>query len=410
MPEFRYEALDASGKKTSGVSTATGLKELTSILRSQGLFLVDAREAAGADTRPGPQAVADLAGAKGRPVDLQLVALFTTQLSIMVRTALPLMESIQSLGRQQSDPTFKAVVLEVARSVQHGQPLSAACARFPNAFDEVYVSLLSAGEATGQMAQMLDRLAQHLQFRIDLRSKVRSALLYPSVVVLVAFCVVAFLVLFIIPTFAEVFSQFDLDLPLPTRMLLGANAHLRSVWYLYLFGIGGAWWYFWMWLSSPSNTRTVHDLQLRLPVAGTLVRNIVMTRVLRTLASLVAAGVPILKSLNLSQHASGNMIFHEILAKVQKAASEGRGLASALAESPYFPEMVTNMVANAEKTGTLPEALERLSFYFERETDSAIKDLFAVLEPILVVGLGVIVAGIAVAVLLPIFELGNSIQ
>lgn len=413
MPRFKYQALDAKGSKTSGESDAPDVKSLSEALRLQGFFLVGAtaekkEEAPAAEVPAGD--LKDLAAARGRTVPLEAVAMFTSQLAIMVRTALPIMESLLSLARQQSDPVFKAILLDVARGVQHGQSLSQCCLRYPKVFDEVYVSLLAAGEASGNMHTMLERLADYLQFQRELRAKVRSALLYPSIVVLTSFAVVGFLVLFIMPTFAEVFSQFDLALPLPTRVLLGLSAHLRSVWYLYLFGAAGAWWYFANWLSQPANTRTVHAFQLNLPVAGALVRNVVLTRTLRTLAALVASGVPILKSLDMTKASAGNVVFHDLLVQVHLSASEGRGLASALAKSPYFPELVANMVANAEKTGTLPETLAKMADYYEHETDAAIKNLFSVLEPIFVVGLGLIVAGIAVAILLPIFELGNAIQ
>lgn len=415
MPRFRYQAIDNKGKKSSGAAEASDVKALTDVLRAQGLFLVGATAEKGeaaspaAAQAPAPD-IGDLAGARNQKVPLELVSMFTSQLAIMVRTALPIMESLTSLGRQQPNPVFKAIILDIGRNVQQGQSLSQSCAAYPKVFDEVYISLLSAGEASGNMHAMLERLADYLQFQRDLRNKVRSALLYPTIVIFTAFAVVAFLVLFIMPTFAEVFAQFDMKLPLPTQILLGLSAHLRSTWYFYVAGIGAAWWYFSVWLSRPTNTKTIHTLQLDLPVVGPLVRNIVLTRTLRTLASLVGSGVPILKSLDLAKASAGNVVFHDLLVEVHRSASEGRGLSNALAKSPYFPELVAGMVANAEKTGTLPEALTKMSDYYEHETDTAIKDLFSVLEPIFVVGLGLIVAGIAVAILLPIFELGNAIQ
>lgn len=415
MPRFRYQAIDNKGKKSGGAADAPDVKALAEVLHGQGLFLVGAtaeKETEPAHTGDGDAstAVKDLAGARGQTVPLELVSMFTSQLAIMVRTALPLMESLTSLGRQQTHPTFKAIILEIGRGVQQGQTVSSCCSRYPKVFDEVYISLLAAGEASGNMHTMLERLADYLQFQRDLRNKVRSALLYPTIVIFTAFAVVAFLVLFIMPTFAEVFSQFDLTLPLPTKILLGISAHLRATWYFYCLGASGAWWYFSTWLSRPTNVKTIHTFQLDLPVVGPLVRNIVLTRTLRTLAALVGSGVPILKSLDMAKASAGNVVFHDLLVQVHQSASEGRGLASALAQSPYFPELVSNMVANAEKTGTLPEALTKMSDYYEHETDTAIKDLFSVLEPLFVVGLGIIVAGIAVAILMPIFELGNAIQ
>ncbi|MFH1724270.1 MAG: type II secretion system F family protein [Elusimicrobiota bacterium] len=422
MPRYRFKALDKQGKPTEGASTAANVSELSSILKSQGLFLMESREEKSEEAVLAPPGAASLADAPRTAaeaprharsedtVPMEDATLFTTQLAIMVRTAMPILESLQVLARQQPNPVFRSVIQEISRSVQHGQTLSLAFSRYPRIFDQVFVSLLAAGEAGGNMDKMLLRISEYLQFQRGIKTKVRAALLYPCIVVAAGLSVVLFLMLFILPTFVEVFGQFDIKLPIPTRVLMVLSDHLRTWWLAYLAGTALAWAYFRRWLRDPAHVRAVHAFQLRLPVAGLLVRNIVLTRILRTLSSLVSSGVPILRSLDLARDSAGNIVFQELLGRVYRSANEGKGLASALKGHPHFPESVADMIANAEKSGTLPEVLENVADYYESETDTAIKNLFSVIEPIFVVFLGLMVGGIAIAILLPIFELSTGFQ
>ncbi len=416
MPLFQYKAVDDKGKAVSGSSNAQSLESLADVLKGQGLFLTEGsvvEEQVPAKPEPSAsasfvEAVSQMAGpAKVSPKDL---AIFTTQLSVMVRTALPILESLEILARQNKNPAFKAVLQELSRRVREGQPLSTAFSRHPEVFDQIYISLLAAGEASGKLDVMLERLSAHLEFRVQLNQKVRAALLYPTIVVMTAVAVVAFLVVFILPTFMEVFSQFDIALPLPTRILILVSESVRKGWVLWLLGILVGWWYIRRWLTDPTHTKMVHTLQLKIPVAGELVRNIVMTRVLRTLGALTASGVPILKALKLAQASADNVVFHELLGRVFDNVREGKGLTPALAGSHYVPDAVIGMIATGEKTGTLPEVLNKIAGFYEAETDSSIKNLFSAMEPIFVILLGLVVGAIAVSVLLPMFDLAQGIE
>lgn len=410
MGFFQFRALDRSGKEVFGTSAADNTNQLADILKGQGLFLVESKEEKRSDAPPAAVAPKGPWKESDEKADLKDVAIFTIELAIMVRTALPILEALESLEKKQSDPVFKKVLKSVAADVRQGQPLSQAFARFPRCFDEVYTSLLASGEATGQMALMLDRIGAYLNFRRELKAKIRSAVLYPAIVVLTALAAVIFLVVFVLPTFAEIFSQFEVDLPLPTRVLLFTSAHLRQWWYLYALWMGGLATLVRYWLKDPTRFKTLQRLQLRAPVFGVLARNIVMTRVLRTLGTLTAGGVPILKALELSRAAAGNAVFFDLLGNVYRSAAAGKGLAAAMSDSFYIPETVGNMIATAEKTGTLPEVLNKIADYYEGETDRSIRDVFVILEPMFVLLLGLVVGGVAISVLWPIFELGNSIQ
>jgi type IV pilus assembly protein PilC len=337
------------------------------------------------------------------------VMVFTRQLSIMVRTAVPLLEALGCLTRQQKHPAFRSMLQEITKDVQHGHPLSGSCARFPGAFGDVFVSLLAAGEASGTMDTMLDRITAYLAFQEDLRAKIRSALLYPSIVFLTSTGVVAFLVLFVLPTFMQIFSQFDTPLPLPTRILLAVSDHIRSWWYLYAGGAAAVGAYLRRWFTDPARLGVVHEFELSLPVVGPLVRTLVLTRVLKTLAALVSSGVPILQSLSLARAAAGHEVFHDLMDKVYRNAAQGKGLSLAFSQSRHVPPQVADMIGNSGKTGTLPAVLEQISAHFESETDTEIRNLFSVLEPLCVIVLGVLVGAIAVAILLPVFELDRGL-
>ena len=416
MAFFRFKAIDARGKVVTGDSSADDLPGLTKVLEKQGLFLMEGTpiQSEAAVSKGG---VVSGGASKAEPlptredvVALKSVSLLTGQLAIMVRTALPLMEALEMLAAQEEDPTFKAVIRDVARSVREGKPMSTAMGRYPKVFDEVYLSLLSAGEASGKMAEMLDRIAAHLQFRLTLTEKIRSALLYPSIVIATSIAVVSFLVLFILPTFLDVFSQFDLVMPLPTRVLIFLSELVRRWWFIHLAVILAVWSYVRRWLCDPLHTKVVHSIQLEIPYLGPLIRNIVMTRILRTLGALVEAGVPIIRSLYLASDSAGNIVFRDKLTQVMSSVSQGKGLASSLGGDLYVPPTVIGMIATGEKTGTIPEVLAKVSDFYEAETDAAIRNLFSILEPLFVAGLGILVGGIAVSILLPIFQLSQGFQ
>ena len=423
MPLYKYKAADASGKIAQGSLQAESLSDLKTALKSQGLFLMKTR----AMPLPPSRGKVGMGGApppsssptRGeevygknifkKSVPLDVIALFTTEMAIMIGTALPIMETLRTLEKQQRHSRFKKVIGEICESVEQGNPLSKAFSRFPEVFDPVYLSLLASGEMGGKLSEMLDRINAYLHFQRDIKSKVRSALVYPTLLLLTCLSVVGFMVLFILPTFAQVFAQFDIQLPLPTRILLFISAHTRSWWWLYLPAVAGLWIYFSRWLSKPIHVKPVARFQLKLPVVGPLVRNIVMARVLRTLAALVSSGVPILRSLELARTSAANAVFRDIIDRIYDSANQGQGLASSLQGDPHFPEQVTHMIANAEKTGTLPKVLNKVADFYEQQTDTALKNVFAILEPVFVGFLGCLVAAIALSVLLPIFRLDSGI-
>ncbi len=418
MPEYQFKAMDAGGKVVFGTSSASDQDGLSEILRGQGLFLMEcAVNASGHSSAAGAgQTVEAPRGRFALPrrrkrVKLEDVSFFTTQMSVMLQTGLPILESLELLASQTRSPEFRKMLLEIAETVSHGQSLSTAFRRHPEVFDDVYVSLMSAGEASGRLDVMLSRLADYLEFRLTLRRKVRSALLYPAIVITTAMAVVIFMLVFIIPTFVEVFKELGVSLPLPTRILIKVSELVRGYWYLGLAGAGlaiGA--HMWRMRRSPAYANRVDRLILATPIIGELVRNITLTRILRTMSSLLESGVTILRTLDLAKEASGNSVFRALLEKVAVEVRDGKVMSVALAESEHVPKLVISMMATGERTGTLPTVINRVSAFYESETNSSISNLFSALEPIFIVVLGIMVGGIAITVLLPMFDLARGIQ
>jgi len=407
MALYLYRALDDRGQTRSGRLEAATFELLGDILQQRGLFLKDAHveRAKIEPAQAAEPALPELIPQTTKAVPLTVLSLFTSQFAIMLRTGLPLVDALHTLERQQSHLKFKRVIGHLTQDVRQGISLSDAFKKFPRVFDPSYMALLRAGEISGTLSLMLDRMGGYLQFQREIRSKVKSALLYPAVVMGTAVFVVAFLVMFILPTFTDMFKQFNTDLPWPTQVLLGMTNNLRAFWWVYgalTIAAGSG---FWFWLQKPNHAKALDRLIIRLPVIGPLVRNIIMTRVLRTLGTLMEGGVSILEAIALSGQAAAHHVFEEIMQRMFKAASEGRGLATVLIDDPVFPFAAANMIANAELTGTLPEVVLEISKYYEQETDVALKNLFTLIEPLFVIIIGVVVGFIAMSILWPIFAM-----
>lgn len=413
MPDYRFKALDAGGKSIQGVSSAQSPEDLVEILHRQGIFLMESEEVAGSPAPSGKAAplakrASDWLGRRG--ASLKDISFFTSQFAVMVRTALPISESLELLAEQTPNPAFKAVLQDIERKVSMGTSLSAAFAAHPEAFDGIFTSMLAAGEASGTMDAMLDRLSRHLEFRLSFQQKMRSALVYPAIVLMTGGLVVLFLLLFVLPTFREIFGQLGVQLPLPTRALFFVSDVLRTYWFVFLALALAAAGGLRAWLKAPANRLAFDRRVLRLPVIGVLVRNMALTRILRTMSSMLESGVPILRTLDLCRATASNSVFHELLEQAAREVRGGAALSKALGREGQFPPPVVSMIHTGERTGSLAEVIARVSDFYEAQTDSAIKDLFTALEPLFIVLLSLMVGGIAISVLLPMFELARGIN
>lgn len=415
MPKFKFRSMDKKGQVCEGTSSAPNLAALTETLKQQNLYVISASvvsekpAAAKSAAASSPASKAARTGRRRRVTDTD-VAVFNNQLSLMVRSAVPILDALSGITAQQTNPALREILDDVCSGIKGGGNLTASFGRHPETFDEVYLSLIEAGEASGTLPKMLDRIGSYLDFKVGVRARIRSAMIYPAVVMGTAFLVVAGLVVFVLPTFAEVFDQFDAPLPPVTLFLLWLSGSVRGHWLLWAAGIAGAAFGARAYVTAERNRLAMHTLMISLPVVGKVVSCIVLSRVTRILGELLSAGVPILRSLELSEAAAGNMVIAQVLRRMKEQVEGGQPLWPSLAASEFIPDMVSQVVAGAEKSGRLPEALSFIAEYYQREVDGALRDFFAALEPMFVVFLGLTIGGIAVSMLIPIFQLGGVVQ
>ena len=416
MPKFKFRSMDKKGQVCEGTASAPNLAALTETLKQQNLYVISAAVLSEKTAAAAPAAAAAAKGPRAARVGRRKrvtdtdVGVFNNQLSLMVRSAVPILDALSGIASQQSNPAMRETLNDVCDAVKGGQNLTVAFGRHPETFDEVYLSLIEAGEASGTLPKMLDRIGAYLEFKVGVRARIQSAMIYPAVVMGAAFLVVTGLVVFVLPTFAEVFEQFDAALPPVTMFLLWLSASVRGHWLLWVVGLGGSAFGVRAYVTAERNRLAMHTLLLKFPVVGRVVSCIVLSRVMRILGELLAAGVPIIRSLELSEAVAGNIVIADVIHRMKEQVEGGQQLWPSLAASDFIPDMISQVVAGAEKSGRLPEALSFIAEYYQREVDGALRDFFAALEPLFVVFLGLTIGGIAVSMLIPIFQLGGVVQ
>jgi len=344
---------------------------------------------------------------KGR-VQKKALAIFTRQLATMIDAGLPLVQSLDILAQQEEDETFQGIITTIKNEVEAGATLAAALQKHPRCFDNMFVNLVVAAEEAGTLDVILSRLATHIEKMEELKKKIKSALVYPIMIVSVAIGVTIVLMVFVVPVFEKLFAGMGATLPTPTRVVIGISNIFKS--YLpIIIAITVA-----MVIAlnrynkTENGKRRIDDMVLKLPVFGELIRKVSIARFARTLATLVTSGVPILEALNIVAGAAGNKVIEEAILKGRVSISEGQSISEPLAESGVFPVMVTQMIAVGESTGSLELMLTKVADFYEAEVDVAVATLSSMLEPILMVFLGVIVGGLVISMYLPIFKMASA--
>lgn len=333
------------------------------------------------------------------------IAVFTRQFATMISAGLPLVQCLQALGAQAERKRFQEVIARIAADVEGGATLSEAIGRHPRVFDELYVNLVHVGEIGGVLDTMLARLSIYLEKAAALRHRVQMAMIYPVLVITVAILVVAFLLMFVIPIFAGFYAKAGVPLPLPTRVVLGLSNFLLSYWWLALIGLAGGVFLFRRWYGTEGGRTTVDAFLLRAPIFGPLIRKISVARFTRTLSALLGGGVPIIDALRITAKTSGNRIIENAVMAARERVTAGQTLAEPLKGTGVFPPMVVQMITVGEQTGALDTMLAKVADYYEDEVDVAVSGLTALLEPILIVFLGIVIGGIVIAIYLPIFQI-----
>jgi type IV pilus assembly protein PilC len=392
---FEWEGKDKNGKPVRGEMRAGGEAMVSASLRRQGVMVskVKKRRMSG-----------------GKSIKQKDIAVFTRQLSTMMRAGVPLIQSFDIVARGSTNPKMTRLLTDIRSDVETGTSLSAAFRKHPLYFDALYCNLVEAGEAGGILETLLDRLAVYQEKTMAIKNKIKSALIYPVAVLVVAFIVLTVIMIFVIPAFEDVFKSFGADLPAPTLVVIAMSKFFTTYWYL-IFSILGGGIYFFMqsWRRSVKMQKFMDRLLLRIPVFGDLVNKSSIARWTRTLSTMFAAGVPLVEALDSVGGASGNAVFAEATEKIQKDVSTGSALTTSMQATGIFPVMVLQMCAIGEESGSLDAMLGKAAEFYEDEVDEAVKGLSSLMEPFIIVILGTLIGGIVVSMYLPIFKLGQVV-
>ena len=389
---FTWVGKNKAGKIVRGEQRATTEAVVSATLRRQGILV----------TKVSKQRLAG-----GGKVTEKDVALFTRQLATMMKAGVPLLQTFEIVGRGHENPAVSKLLLEIKSDVETGSSLSQAFRKFPLHFDQLYCNLIGAGEQAGILEALLDRLATYQEKMIAIKSKIKAALFYPVAILIVAFIITCVIMIFVIPAFKQVFTSFGADLPAPTLIVMAISDFFVEYWWLIFGSIGGGLYaFFYTWKRSEAMQFTMDRILLRVPLFGPLVKKSVIARWTRTLSTMFAAGVPLVESLDSVAGAAGNYVYKVATKQIQSEVSTGTSLTSAMQNSQIFPNMVTQMVAIGEESGALDSMLGKVADFFEAEVDDAVDALSSLMEPIIMVVLGVLIGGMVIAMYLPIFKIG----
>ena len=398
MPTYAYLARDpATGRETNATMDAATEEGAIKALLGRNLLVVKIEEKA-----------AKKAGTSRGKVVLADLVVFTRQLATMIDAGLSMVQSLDALAEQATNKAMKDVIKGVSTKVQGGDNFSDALRKYPNAFDKLYYSMVEAGEKGGLLAEILARVATFLENRARMNKKIKSAMMYPSAVTIVAILITVFLLVKVVPVFAEVFTGFGKKLPGPTQVLIDVSEFLRSRWGILIFGgIAGAVYGFFAFIKTPPGRAWWDNTRIKLPVFGPIAHKIVLARFTRTFSSLIRSGVPILEVLNIVANTSGHVGMEKAIRTAATDIEKGDGISTALAKNPIFPSMIIRMMMAGEQTGKLDVMLERVADFLDEEIEVTLSGLTSLIEPILICFLGVVVGGMVVCMFLPIFKLGE---
>ncbi len=402
MPNFAYSGRTRGGQTVSGERMADTMDAAVTALRREQILVT--RITPGA-AKAGEAAKKDAKGKLGKKVSAKNLAVFVRQFSVMIDAGLPLVQCLDILGSQEEDKNFAAVIGATRESVEGGASLADAMRKHPKTFDPLFTNMIAAGEAGGILDTILKRLATYIEKAVKLSGQVKSAMVYPIAVVVIAGGVVGVILWKVIPTFASLFSGLGAELPLPTRVVIGMSNNLVRFFPFLLVGAGIAVYLFRSYYSTEKGRRVVDGAMLKMPILGNILRKIAVARFCRTLATLVSSGVPILDGLEITAKTSGNAVVEDAVMKTRTSIERGETISAPLRETGVFPSMVVQMINVGEATGALDTMLAKIADFYEEEVDTAVAGLLTLLEPIMIAFLGIVVGGIVIAMYMPIFDL-----
>ncbi len=396
MPVFTFAGKDAAGKAVKGERNAENKEVLKAALRRE-------RITPGAIKEKGKEFALPTFGSGKVPT--KDVAIFFRQFSVMIDAGLPLVQCLEILGANQENPAFQKALTGVRTTVEGGATLANAMRGYPKIFDDLTTNMVEAGETGGILDLILQRLAAYVEKAVKLKAAVKSAMIYPVSVISIAVLVVGALLKFVVPIFANLFVGLGVELPLPTRIVMGLSKFVGDFWWVFAVGMIGLVFGVKQIRKHPRGRYLFDKMLLNLPVLGMLLRKIAVARFTRTLGTLITSGVPIIEGLTITAKTSGNAVLEEALMKVRKAIEEGRTIVDPLKECGVFPNMVTQMIGVGEATGAMDNMLQKIADFYEDEVDSATKDMLTLLEPLMIGFLGVAVGGIVISLYMPLFAM-----
>lgn len=344
--------------------------------------------------------------AKSYKLDLGELAIFTSQLASLLQAGLPLVSCLEALQDQTEDQVFRIIIRDVRNDISTGTSFSGAVKKFPNAFNSLFISMVEAGEASGGLAEILGKVAGYFESTVKLTKKVKSAMTYPIAVIGLAVALVNVLLIFVIPVFAAMFADFGAKLPAPTQMLIDLSDFMKAYWWAIGLGAYGLWFGFNKYTATPNGRRQWHRFLVRAPIFGNLVHKIALSRFCRTYATLMRSGVPILRTLEIVSAASGKVQVEEACVEIARHVSQGGQVSDIMSANAFFPPMMKHMVKAGETTGNVDGMMNKIADFYDTECDATVAALTSLIEPMLIVFLGVVVGGIVMAMFLPIFQLG----
>lgn len=394
---YNWEGTDKKGKKLKGQMMAAGEAQVTSQLRRQGVTVTKLRKQS------------NWFGGGGS-VKEKDITIFSRQLAVMMKAGVPLLQSFDIVARGASNPAMQRLLMEVKADIEKGSSMSQAFAKHPRHFDALFCNLVQAGEHAGILEAVLDRLATYKEKILAIKGKIKSALFYPAAVIVVGFVVTAAIMIFVIPAFKTLFSGFGADLPAPTLLVMAISDFFVAYWWLIFGAIGGGFYAFMKaWKRSKAMQRVMDRLMLRLPIFGPVIEKATLARWTRTLATMFAAGVPLVEALESVGGASGNQLFVEATDKIRADVATGTALTVAMQSTERFPNMVLQMTAIGEESGALDSMLNKVADFYEAEVDDAVDALASLMEPLIMVVLGTLIGGLVIAMYLPIFKMGQVV-
>ena len=399
MPSFEWKGRDRHGNPQTGVLIGDTKDAVIAALRKQQIVVTTVKEKGKEIALP----------KFGGGISSKNIAVFTRQFSVMIDAGLPLVQCLEILGQQQDNKAFQKILLQVRQDVESGLSLADALAKHPQAFDDLYVNMVAAGEAGGILDTILQRLANYIEKNVKLKSQVRSALIYPVAVVVIAFIVVYIILWKVIPVFASLFEGLGASLPFLTQVIVNLSNFIGNFWWLIMLVIAGAIFGTRQYYQTDGGRYQLDKLLLKIPAIGILLRKIAVARFCRTLGTLLSSGVAILESLDITARTAGNAVLEEAILMVRKEVEEGKSLADPLSRTEQFPPMVCQMIGVGEQTGAMDTMLNKIADFYEDEVDAAVEGMMSLLEPIIISFLGVVIGTIVVAMYLPMFSLISQI-